>query len=51
VRRVGVATITFTDGDDPHGQVRGLDASRAMRGQFFLEGTIQTHCDGACDPE
>ena len=46
-----VTNIPTTDGEDPHGDVRGLDASRAMRGQFFLEGTIETHCDGPCDPE
>ena len=46
-----IINVPTTEGEDPHGRVRGLDASRAMRGQFFLEGTIETFCDGACDPE
>jgi hypothetical protein len=39
------------DGEDPHGKLRNLDVSAATRAQFLLEGTIETHCDGACDPE
>ncbi|MCR9159471.1 MAG: hypothetical protein ACE37F_22800 [Nannocystaceae bacterium] len=46
-----VENIPAEDGEDPHGKLRGLDASRATRGQFLLEGTIETHCDGPCDPE
>lgn len=46
-----ITNIPPTDGEDPHGQVRGLPASLATRGEFLLEGTIRTNCDGPCDPE
>jgi len=46
-----IENIPPSDGEDPHGRPRGLDASIATKAQFFLEGTIETHCDGPCDPE
>ena len=46
-----IENIPPMDGEDPHGRLRNLDASQATRGQFFVDGTIETHCDGPCDPE
>ncbi len=40
-----------TDGEDPHGQLRRLQASQTTRGEFLLTGEIRTNCDGPCDPE
>lgn len=46
-----IENVPTTDGEDPHGKLRRLDASQATRAQFLLEGTIETHCQGPCDPE
>ncbi|MEM6293528.1 MAG: hypothetical protein AAGA54_19805 [Myxococcota bacterium] len=46
-----ITNIPTTDGEDPHGKLRNLDASQATRAEFLLEGTIRTNCDGPCDPE
>ncbi len=46
-----VENVPPQDGEDPHGRLRRLEASQATRAQFFLEGTIDTHCDGPCDPQ
>jgi len=43
--------VPADDGEDPHGRLRNLDVSLETRVQFLLEGTIETHCDGPCDPE
>ncbi len=43
--------VPAEDGEDPHGKLRNLDVSIETRVQFLLEGTIETHCDGPCDPE
>lgn len=39
------------NGEDTHGKLRNLQISIETRVQFLLEGTIETHCDGPCDPE
>ncbi len=46
-----VVNIPADDGEDPHGKLRNLDVSLETRVQFLLEGTIETHCDGPCDPQ
>ncbi len=46
-----LVNIPADDGEDPHGKLRNLDVSIETRVQFLLEGTIETHCDGPCDPE
>ena len=40
-----------TEGEDPHGQLRQLDASQETRGVFLQTGVMRTNCDGPCDPE
>ncbi len=37
-------------GEDPHGAVRGFDASYDQSDEFFRTGIIKAHCDGPCDP-
>lgn len=39
-----------TSGEDPHGAVRGFDASFDQSDEFFRTGIIKAHCDGPCDP-
>ncbi|MBV1859657.1 MAG: hypothetical protein KUG77_14685 [Nannocystaceae bacterium] len=46
-----IVNIPTEDGEDPHGKLRNLEQSIETRAQFLLEGTIETHCDGPCDPE
>lgn len=43
--------VPAEEGEDPHGKLRNLDVSIETRVQFLLEGTIETHCAGPCDPE
>jgi hypothetical protein len=37
--------------NDVHGDERFLGAAQAQIVEFFNDGTISSHCDGACDPE
>jgi len=39
------------DGEDPHGKVRKLASAHKSLDQFLRTGTIESFCDGACDPE
>ncbi len=43
--------IPASDGDDPHGKVRKLGVAEQSLDKFLREGTIETFCDGPCDPE
>ena len=38
-------------GDDPHDEVRKLQAARDQTDTFFRTGTVRAYCAGACDPE
>ncbi|MBK9753546.1 MAG: hypothetical protein IPO88_08570 [Nannocystis sp.] len=39
------------DGEDPHGKVRKLASAQKSLDQFLRTGTIESFCDGPCDPE
>jgi len=39
------------EGDDPHGDVKNLDAARAQLDHFLRTGEVAAYCDGPCDPE
>jgi hypothetical protein len=43
--------IPADDGEDPHGKVRRLGVAEQSLDRFLREGTIETFCDGPCDPE
>ncbi|WP_143141351.1 hypothetical protein [Nannocystis exedens] len=43
--------VPMSEGDDPHGGSRKLEAANASMNKFFREGIVETFCDGACDPE
>lgn len=43
--------IPPTDGEDPHGKVRKLPSAEQSLDKFLREGTIESFCDGPCDPE
>ena len=40
-----------TDGEDPHGKVRKLLSAEKSLDQFLRTGTIESFCNGRCDPE
>jgi hypothetical protein len=46
-----IENVPMEEGEDPHGLVRRLPASVQTRAQFLANGTIETFCDGPCDPE
>jgi hypothetical protein len=39
------------DGNDPHDEVRVLDAAMKQSDAFFRTGTVTAFCSGACNPE
>jgi hypothetical protein len=43
--------VPATDGMDPHGKVRKLPSAEMSLDQFLRTGTIESFCDGPCDPE
>lgn len=43
--------IPARDGEDPHGKVRKLATAQKSLDQFLRTGTIESFCDGPCDPE
>mgnify|MGYP001788184685 CR=1 FL=1 len=43
--------IPPTDGEDPHGKVRKLGVAEKSLDQFLRTGTIESFCDGPCDPD
>ena len=43
--------IPPTDGEDPHGKVRKLLSAEKSLDQFLRTGTIESFCNGRCDPE
>jgi len=40
-----------SSGADVHGKTPNSSAGQAQISQFFDEGVIENHCDGACDPD
>ena len=43
--------IPPSDGEDPHSKVRKLGVAEQSLDKFLRESTIETFCDGPCDPE
>lgn len=43
--------VPALDGEDPHGKVRKLPSAEKSLDQFLRTGTIESFCNGACDPE
>ena len=41
----------YPDSDDPHDEVRKLNAAYDQSDEFFRTGTIKPFCVGPCDPE
>ena len=46
-----IANVPMEEGEDPHGLIRRLPAAIQTRAQFLATGTIETFCDGPCDPD
>ncbi len=42
--------VPMDEGEDPHDWVRVEPTAQAQERDFFLEGVVKQHCDGACDP-
>ena len=42
---------TEPEEDDPHDEVRKLDASRHATDQFLRYGLVKAYCEGVCDPD
>jgi hypothetical protein len=42
--------VPMSEGQDPHGRLREIDAAFRTSAQFFRTGELVNLCDGACDP-
>ena len=48
---VPIDNVPPSAGDDPHGDVKNLDAAQRQLDVFFRTGEVTHVCDGVCDPE
>ena len=47
---VPITNIPMTEGSDPHGALVDVPNAFVMVEQFLRTGTLETYCDGVCDP-
>ena len=47
---VPTENVPMTEGSDPHGEVFFEPSAQIMLQQFLTTGSVDSACDGACDP-
>ncbi len=48
---IPIENVPMTEGNDPHGDIWNYPTSRQALENFIRTGTVETFCDGTCDPD